>query len=191
MKRIIQKLREFLAQFKERSFVSRSETDLKVNRPPWTGRLLSTGFDLGIYSMLFYALTSAVGLSASPYSSASLILTFPAYYMITEMVLGRSFGKIFLGYRMSTPETVGNRGILVVRGLMRFIPVLNFFMMLSWRRVTVLDALSYVRVYSPSSASRKKSSKSRHRTTATSSSEQSEKSPPRPLRGFDPTKLDR
>lgn len=200
MKKLKENLRAQLSGLRERSTTPRSFTDKKADRAPWMGRLVSTAVDLGIYSMVFYSLTALLGLDNISQVSSVLIVTFPLYYLAVESMFGRSLGKIFMGYKMSIPESVSPKSFLIIRGLIRFVPVINFAMLLSWRRTTLLDLLSYTRIFATPASPSSRSSRSR-KSRATRSSRSAESDPqgnpskrsdsPPPKRGFDPRLLDR
>jgi uncharacterized RDD family membrane protein YckC len=69
----------------------------------------------------------------------------PFYYLAFEIVLGRTLGKMAMGYKIATPG--GSAAPLLFRGLLRLIPVVNMIFLLSWRRVTLLDLISGTRVW--------------------------------------------
>lgn len=193
----MKKLRAWSVALRKSSTVPRTSTDTKSSRAPWFGRLLSTAFDLGFYSMVFYFITTLMGMGNLTHSASVLVVSFPVYYLVVEGIFGRSIGKMFMGYKMSIPESVSPRGFMAVRGLIRFIPLLNFAMMLSFRRTTVLDMMSYTRVYSPPRATLKKANRKKRGMPSAKKKESAEDpspqtpSGPRPASGFDPQILDR
>lgn len=81
-------------------------------------------------------------------AGASLIVLVPAYYMFWEWFAGRTPGKMALGLKMISTSGELSRGRMVWRGLARFMPLLQLFMVLSWRRVTFLDLITGTRVQS-------------------------------------------
>lgn len=202
MKKITARLSAWLGRVRASASVPRSSASKKADRAPWTGRLLSTAFDLGFYSMAFYFLTALLGVETFAHAAPVLLITFPVYYMVVEWLLGRSLGKIFLGYKMILPETVNPKTFMAVRGMIRFVPLVNFAMLLSWRRITLLDLFSYTGVYSSTPSSSRKGKKSRRRTRESpakdpvgDSGEESNKSSAartiKSPKGFDPLGLER
>ena len=202
MKNITEKARSWLELCRKNSTAPRDDTSKKETRAPWIGRLTSVAFDLGFYSMMFYFLMAVTGLTALAHTSAILIVTFPLYYIVVEYLFGRSIGKMFMGYRMSLPESVNPRGFLFIRGMMRFVPGVNILMLLSWRRTTLLDLLSYTRVKGSrepmANLKKQRETKKKQRnlsnpiSDSTLPSSPSPSSPPsRPAKGFDPMLLDR
>ncbi len=175
------------------SVVEYNTAQNKKTRPRWFGRVFSVSVDLGVYSMIFYGLTYPIGLASSSFSPAMLFGSFPFYYMAAESILGRSVGKFFMGYKMAISPKSSARGYLPWRGVLRLVPGLNLLMMLSWRRVTLLDLMSFTRVrlshLDPSTQDNKKTSASP--TLANSPNQSVVKKRFGSPRGFDPRTLKR
>lgn len=204
MRNITEKVQSWLGLCRKNSTASHDSTSKKEDRAPWLGRLTSVAFDLGFYSMMFYVLMGVSGITTIAHSSAVLIVTFPLYYLVVEYLFGRSIGKMFMGYKMSLPDSVNPRGFLLVRGMMRFVPMLNILMLLSWRRTTLLDLLSYTRVKGLHESQTKLKEKRKNRkkqgrptksssysTLGSETASPHDPSPPNPAKGFDPLLLDR
>ncbi len=81
-------------------------------------------------------------------ASASLIILVPAYYLFWEWFAGRTPAKMVLGLKMISTSGELSRARMLWRGMARFIPLLQLLMLLSWRRVTLLDLITGTRVQS-------------------------------------------
>lgn len=108
-------------------------------RPAWVVRLSATFLDLGlcisVVAVIYSNLVSAI--------SIPIIVAF--YYWACEFFFGRTLGKVIL--RMKITDKVNNlptRLRLGMRTLLRLI--LPPVMVLSWKRVSLLDLLSGCRV---------------------------------------------
>lgn len=176
-RQVLRFLSERLAAARKNSLAPESARPLKKTRPMWVGRLLSVSVDAGLCTMLVSPLLSVLGVPQSIYGAVLLNFAIPFYYLVAERLLGRSIGKIALGYRMVPPVVGSPRGRLLVRGFIRFVPGVNFLLLLSWRRITLLDLVSGFRVQAKEKPSEKPKSR---------------KSPASPSpRGFDKNLLDR
>jgi uncharacterized RDD family membrane protein YckC len=72
---------------------------------------------------------------------------YAAYYMTMELWTGRTLGKMVFGLRLSTPSRgKPSKPLLIFRTLLRAAGPLGFLMILSWKRVTLLDLLTGMRV---------------------------------------------
>ena len=113
----------------------------KKNRPAWLLRLVSAGLDLGVFVYGMSLILPDFLNPRAPWAAVSLMMV---YYVACEFLMGRTLGKMV--FRMKMTDSKGakpSRGRLVLRTFLRiFYPV----MMLSWNRVTLLDALSGLRV---------------------------------------------
>ncbi len=120
----------------------------KRHRPPWLLRLACLAFDMGTVAILFSALMAS--LLGGPVSERglglALAILLPAYYLFWEWLIGRTPAKVILGLKMLSSTGEITRVKMVWRGIVRFLPVINLVLMLSWRRVTLLDLLSGTRV---------------------------------------------
>lgn len=136
----------------------------KKHRPAWVLRLACTTVDLGTVAIISSSILSffsgdppagsdltAAGerqaLSDS-LASLSLVVLVPSYYLFWEWFAGRTPGKMVMGFKMIATSGELSRGRMIWRGLARFIPLLQLLMMLSWRRVTLLDLITGTRVQS-------------------------------------------
>jgi hypothetical protein len=146
MKNSAKRTWQWLDSIRRRSIVEFDTARQKKTRARWFGRLFSICIDLGAYAMIFFILASPLGITDYAISSSLLLGSFPVYYMVAESILGRSIGKFFMGYKMAVSPLSSARGYLVWRGILRLIPGINILLILSWRRVTLLDLLSGTRV---------------------------------------------
>jgi hypothetical protein len=188
MKNSAKRVWQWVKTFRTYSLVPTSTSRRKKSRPRWFGRLLSIGIDTAVCSIFLYTILYPLGLANSSLASLAILALLPVYYMAFEGLLGRTPGKIFMGYKMSLPDPANGRGLLFWRGMLRFIPGLNIPLILSWRRVTLLDLISGTRVrlsIPPDEVSHGASGES---------SQPSRSSKPRVRgfpRGYDPSKLER
>jgi len=117
----------------------------KKHRPNWFLRLACTAFDTGTVGVLISTFLYPLGFPSEIFGALVMVAT-PLYYMIWEWLIGRTPAKVILGCRMISASGEAPGARLIVRGILRNIPVLNFFSMFSWRRVTFLDLISGTRV---------------------------------------------
>lgn len=145
-------LRLFLKNLRQRLILSSvgdpSAPKGKKNRPRWLLRLACTIADLGTVSIICSLAMSVVlgGLPDDRITGVALAILAPSYYLFWEWLIGRTPAKMVLGIKMTSVSGDLTRGRLVWRGLVRFLPLIQFFLMLSWSRVTLLDLLSGTRV---------------------------------------------
>ena len=111
--------------------------------PFWPTRLCSAGIDLGVCGVIIGFLQHWVFID----SPLILLPMYAAYYIAMELWKGRTLGKIVFGLRLSTPSGgKPNKPLLIFRTLLRAAGPLGFLMILSWKRVTLLDLLTGMRV---------------------------------------------
>lgn len=118
-----------------------AKKELKKKRPLWFGRLAATLVDL-VFLMLIWS--PLVRIFSMPVEFGMYLLAPAAavYYLTFEWFAGCTPGKLFLLYSHEPPLKHNPRVLL--RGLLRL--VLLPLCMLSWRRVSLLDGLSGIRV---------------------------------------------
>lgn len=106
-------------------------------RPSWLTRWTMAGTDICICGIPIILLGLKIPLEI-------FVMLVVLYYYFIESIKGRSLGKMIFHVRMvDTKGRAPSKGRIAVRGALRF-GVLP--MMLSWRRVTLLDLLSGCRL---------------------------------------------
>lgn len=111
--------------------------------PFWLTRLCSAGVDLGACGMVIGSLQQWFRLD----SPLILLPIYAAYYIAMELWRGRTLGKMVFGLRLCTPSGgKPNKLLLILRTFLRGAGPIGFLMMLSWKRVTLLDLLTGMRV---------------------------------------------
>lgn len=120
-----------------------------LKKAAWIKRICSTALDVGAGS--FLAAKVAFGIREyvllEHWIETFLIVAISlGYYLLFELTIGRTPGKMLFGLRLL--DRKGNKPPFqkrVTRGIMR---IIGPFALLSWRRITLLDLLSGMRVYS-------------------------------------------
>jgi uncharacterized RDD family membrane protein YckC len=111
--------------------------------PFWLTRLCSAGIDLGACGIVIGFLQHWFRLD----SPLILLPMYAAYYTSMELWQGRTLGKMVFGLRLCTPSgRKPNKLLLILRTFLRAAGPIGFLMMLSWKRVTLLDLLTGMRV---------------------------------------------
>lgn len=159
------RLRALRARLLKASSGNPSVPNSKANRPAWVLRLACTAVDLGAVAIISSSVMSlfmgaslpsqdGAPLSAEQaigdsISTLALVVLVPAYYLFWEWLIGRTPGKMVLGLKMVSTSGPISRSRMIWRGIFRFIPLLQLFLMLSWRRTTFLDLITGTRVQCP------------------------------------------
>jgi uncharacterized RDD family membrane protein YckC len=111
--------------------------------PFWIMRMCSVGIDLGLCGTLVGFLRHWARLT----QPLVLLPIYAAYFIVLELWLGRTIGKMVFGWRLCT-QSGGKPAapLLILRTFLRCAGPVGFLMMISWQRVTVLDLLTGMRV---------------------------------------------
>lgn len=121
--------------------------ECKNRRAPFSLRSSAAAVDIAC-GVSFAALLGAQG--------TSMQMVIIAYYMATEFIAGQTFGKMMFGIELVRPNQPLTVQKVAVRCILRAIgiaiPPLGLVLMLSWKRVTLLDRLTGLRVVLPDSA---------------------------------------
>jgi uncharacterized RDD family membrane protein YckC len=111
--------------------------------PFWIMRLCSVGIDLGLCGTLVGFLQHGLRLT----QPLLLLPIYATYFFVLELWKGRTIGKMVFGWRMCTPGGARpSSALLILRTFLRCAGPIGFLMMLSWRRVTLLDLVTGMRV---------------------------------------------
>ncbi|MFZ5806574.1 MAG: RDD family protein [Verrucomicrobiota bacterium] len=114
-----------------------------LKRPSWISRLAATSMDFGICGSPFLIFRIHWSFDTLQTIMISSVLM-AGYYYLFESTLGRTPGKTLLRMRMmDTNGQKPSKVRIAMRIALRFGMI---FMMLSWRRVTLLDLISGCRV---------------------------------------------
>lgn len=117
------------------------------NRPTYLGRMASRFIDLCVLSILLSPITTNIS-PAQEYVFAVLLLLVPFYYFVFEWFVGRTVGKMVMGYKIAILPGSRRTRMVFLRLALRLFTVVMFFVpaLISWRRVSLLDLCSRVRI---------------------------------------------